>query len=166
MTAPLVRFLDAGPDAVSAETFLPGVRAEDVYALVSSPRRHHELDGGENVRHQISGPEHPAEGESTSQAMRLYGIPYTTTATVLRAEPGRAFVWRMVGDHTWGFELFPETDDAGREGVRVRETFDASEARAFGIPLAPVYKLDGGFARNRRSIALTLSRLHRLFDAR
>lgn len=159
---PLVRFLDLGPDAVGAQTVLPGVRADDVYAMVSTPRRHHELDGGGTVRAQIEGPEHPGVGESTTQAMKLYGIPYRMTATVVRAQPDRAFAWRMPGGHTWAWEIEP-AGPSPQDGILVREVFDASAARLLGLPLAPVYRLDGGFARNRRSIALTLSRLHRLF---
>lgn len=164
MTQPMIQFLDRGRDAIAAETFLPGVRAAEVYAVVSSPSRHHELDGGQNVKHQTSGPEHPQVGESTQQAMRLYGIPYSTTATVVRAEQDRAFAWEMSTRHVWSWEFFEEEQE-GRPGVRVRETFDASRARFLGLPVAGIFRADGGFARNRRSIALTLARLHRTFPS-
>jgi hypothetical protein len=159
MSEPLVRFLPAPRDAIRAETTLRHAAPAEVYELISQPARHHELDGAGTVRRQVRGPRYPAEGESTTQSMRLYGIPYAITATVTRAEPGRAFAWRMPTGHTWTWEI-----EAGEEGgVVVRETFDASGSRAAGVPLAPVFRLNGAFRRNREGIARSLANLHRTF---
>lgn len=166
--APLVRFLPTHRDVVSAQTVLPGVEAGQVWDLVSRPRRHAELDGGGNVRGLIDGPEAPEVGQSTVQRMRLYGILYRMRATVIRREPERAFAWVMPGGHTWAWEILPAGDPEGdsAEAITVRCTFDAAAARVLGLPLAPLYRLDGGFAHNRRSIALSLARLHRTFPPR
>ncbi|MCP3426591.1 polyketide cyclase [Rothia sp. AR01] len=158
MSEPLVRFLPTSRDVISAETTLSGTSAAEVYELVSQPRRHHELDGAGTVRHQVRGPERPGEGEATTQFMRLYGIPYTITAHVVRAERDRAFAWRMPTGHTWAWEMEPAGDD-----VVVRETFDASGARALGLPLARAFRLGGAFRRNREGIARSLAALHRTF---
>ena len=158
MTQPKVRFLDVPSSVISAETILPGVEPEKVYALVSNPFRHHELDGSGSVQGQISGPEAPGEGETFRQSMRLYGIPYTATSTVYRAEPNRAFGWRRPTGFTWTWEMEP-TD----EGTLVREAFDASHASIAGLPLAGALRMAGAFQRNRRGIATSLSRLSRRF---
>lgn len=158
MTQPLVRFLDTSPSVISAETVLRAATPEEVYALVSDPFRHCELDGAGTVQGQISGSTTPAVGDTFRQSMRLYGIPYAITSRVCRAEPNRAFAWRMPTGHTWTWEIEPT-----EEGTLVRETFDASHASALGIPLAGFFRLNGSFARNRRGIAQSLSRLSRTF---
>lgn len=157
MNNQLVRFLDCPADVIAAETVLPSVSPEAVYALVSDPFRHCELDGSGTVRRQIAGPETPGVGDRVTQFMRLYGIPYRMTSTIVRAEPGRAFAWRMPTGHTWTWEMAP-TD----EGTVVRETFDASSARFLGLPLARIFRWNGSFARNRRGIATSLAGLHRV----
>lgn len=156
MSNSLVRFLDSPAEVIAAETILSKTSPESVYALVSDPFRHCELDGSGTVQRQISGPERPSVGDRVTQFMRLYGIPYRISLTVTRAEPNRAFAWRMPTGHTWTWEM--ESID---EGTLVRETFDASPARFLGLPLAGIFRLNGSFARNRRGIATSLARLHR-----
>ena len=167
---PLVTFLDTPRDVITAQTVLRGVPAERIYALISNPRRHCELDGTGSVRGLIRGPQHPQVGESTTQHMRMFGIPYRMTATVITAEPNRAFAWRMPTGHVWRWEILPASVTGAGEGTEyeeagliVRETFDASQARLLGLPLAGAFRLNGAFARNRKGIATSLARLHRTF---
>ena len=139
---PLITFLDTDDDVITAQTVVHGASAEEIYALISNPRRHHELDGSGTVRRQVKGPEHPGVGEKTTQHMRMFGIPYRMTSTVTRAEPGRAFAWRMPTGHLWSWEILPASvtgagEGHGHEGAGliIRETFDASQARLFGRAL-------------------------------
>lgn len=168
---PLITFLDTDDDVITAQTVVHGASAEEIYALISNPRRHHELDGSGTVRRQVKGPEHPGVGEKTTQHMRMFGIPYRMTSTVTRAEPGRAFAWRMPTGHLWSWEILPASvtgagEGHGHEGAGliIRETFDASQARLFGLPLAGLFRLNGAFTRNREGIAKSLARMHRRFS--
>jgi hypothetical protein len=157
MYIPAVRFLDAPRNVISAETVLEASDPQSVYDLVSDVSRHSRLDGSGTVQRRIAGPERADVGDRVTQSMRLYGIPYRISFTVTRAEPGRAFAWRMPTGHTWTWEVEP----AEGGGVLVRETFDARPARLLGLPLAGIFRLNGSFARNRKGIATSLARLHR-----
>ena len=89
------------------------------------------------------------------------GFPYRMSPTVVRAEKNQILSWRMPADHYWTWEIADNHDGT----VTVRETWDASEAKIFGfIPAAPVFRMVGAFARNRRNIALSLAKLHRTFE--
>ena len=160
MTTAQIKFLETDPAMISAETTLRAA-ASDVYALIADPARHTELDGGGSVRGLVSGdtPE-LREGDTFTEKMFL-GIPYRMSPTVVRAEKNQILSWRMPADHYWTWEIADNHDGT----VTVRETWDASEAKIFGfIPVAPVFRTVGAFARNRRNIALSLAKLHRTFE--
>lgn len=154
-----VTFLQTPPTVISACTVV-SASAQDVYALVSNPARHHQLDGGGNVIELRAGKARRVEvGDTFTQSMKL-GIPYTMTSTVTRADPPHAVTWSMPTGHTWAWEI----EDNGDGTVTVTETFDATHAKAGSFALAPVFKALGSFARNRKNIALSLSKLQRTFS--
>lgn len=159
MTVPLVKFLETDRNVIAAETTLTA-RAEDVYALVANPARHAELDGGGTIQNLSKGEDAEfKEGDTFSQKMVL-GITYTLPMTVTRAEKNRAVTWLHPGKHTWAWDIFDNNDGT----VTVRETFDARNSVIAGIPLYKLYHLLGSFSANRKNIALSLAKLHRIFS--
>lgn len=154
-----VTFLDTPPAIISAETLVEA-SAEEIYALISHPARHHELDGGGTVISLKDGDTHRVQvGDRFTQKMKL-GVPYTMTSTVIRAEENRAITWQMPAGHTWAWEIF----DQGNGTCLVRETFDSTGVKLPGGWGQKVYSKLGMYARNRKNIALSLSKLQHAFD--
>ena len=82
MASEPVTTVDAGPHKVSRRVVV-NAPAADVFALVSNPHRHPELDGSGTVRDTpVSGPETLTRGARFSVGMKQYGVPYKITSTV------------------------------------------------------------------------------------
>lgn len=128
--------------------------AEQIFAVISDPRRHPEIDGSGTVRDSIKGPERLQLGSKFSMDMKL-GVPYRMANTVVEFEQDRLIAWHHYGRHRWRYELEPLSD--GR--TLVRETFDWSTAR---IP--KVIELMGAPARNEPGMVKTLERLAALVE--
>lgn len=123
--------------------------AEQIFAVLSDPRRHADIDGSGTVRSSIKGPERLQLGSKFSMDMKL-GVPYRISSTVVEFEPDRRIAWCHYGKHRWRYELEPLSD--GR--TLVRETFDWSTA------IVPkVIELIGAPARNEPGMVKTLERL-------
>lgn len=109
--------------------------AEEVFAFVSRPASHPEISGDESVNGERHGPEQlSAVGDKFGMSMKMYGLPYRITNTVVEFEPGRKIAWCHPGKHRWRWEVeaLPEG------GSRVTETFDMGPS-----PLKPVLKVMG-----------------------
>jgi uncharacterized protein YndB with AHSA1/START domain len=136
---------------VSASTTI-AAPPEVVFAIVSDPHQHPRIDGSGSVQGLVEGPERLVRGAQFHVSMRLFGLPYKITNTVVEYEPDRRIAWRHFGGHRWRYELEPTADG----GTEVVETFDYS--RYTGLSRAFVERL--GFPeRNRRGIEGTLLRL-------
>ena len=127
--------------------------ADQVFALLSDPRRHADFDGSGSVKANIKGPTCLALGDRFGMRMRL-GIPYTITNEVVEFEQDRLIGWRHVGHHVWRYELESEGT-----GTKVTETFDWSTSRS----PAAMEKLKYP-QKNAVSIEKTLERLKRLAE--
>ncbi len=90
--------------------------------------------------------------------MRMFGLPYRISNSVVEFEQGRLIAWRHFGGHRWRYELEPTADG----GTRVTETFDYS--RYGSLPAAGL-RLAGFPERNRAGIAATLVRLEAAAEA-
>lgn len=133
----------------------PGV----VFSILADPRQHQRIDGSGSVRGMVTGPDRlRATGDRFGVAMRLFGVPYRISNTVVELEPDRRIAWRHVGAHRWRYELRPTAE---RRTV-VTETWDASRYRPAAFRLLA---LAGFPARNRRGIAATLERLKAAAEA-
>lgn len=124
--------------------------AEELFALVANPHRHHELDGSGTVRDAAEGPELLAEGDRFTVRMKMYGLPYMIASTATKVEPDKVVEWRHPGGHRWRYEFQP----LGPSETRVTETFDYHESR-----VAKLYEMFGFPARNAAGIEQTLARL-------
>jgi uncharacterized protein YndB with AHSA1/START domain len=122
-----------------------------VFAIVTNPHQHPRIDGSGSVRSLIAGPDHVTKGDTFHVSMRLFGVPYTITNTVVEYEPDRRIAWRHFGGHRWRYELL-----ATRDGTRVTETFDYSR---YNLLWRTLIEAAGFPRRNREGIQATLVRL-------
>jgi len=128
-------------DVVSVERVIPAP-AESIFAVISDPNRHQEIDGSGTVREAKDAPSgHLALGSTFGMHMKL-GIPYSMVSTVIEYEENRRLAWQtrgpgllgtLVGGRIWRYELEPVDG-----GTLVRESWDLSEERvkAFVRPIA------------------------------
>lgn len=130
-----------------------------VFAILSDPREHARIDGSGSVGAVIDAPERLAgKGDVFAVRMRMFGLPYRISNTVVEFDPDRRIAWRHFGAHRWRYLLEP-TDDGG---TTVTETFDYSRYNAGG---RVVLRRTGTLARNRRGIEQTLVRLKHAAEA-
>lgn len=122
-----------------------------VFAIVADPHQHPRIDGSGSVLGLVEGPDHVTKGDTFHVSMRLFGVPYTITNSVVEYEPDRRIAWRHFGGHRWRYELEPSG-----EGTRVTETFDYSRYNLLWRTLIEVTGFPG---RNREGIEGTLVRL-------
>ena len=128
--------------------------ADELFALVANPHRHHELDGSGTVRDQAEGPERLEVGDRFTVHMKMYGLPYTITSRVTRIEPGRVVEWQHPGGHRWRYEF----ESLRPSETRVTETFDYRDCR-----VARGYELLRVPQRNDSGIKQTLEKLARRY---
>lgn len=108
---------------------------EEVFAFICRPKNHPEISGDDSVKGDRHGPEQlAAVGDKFGMAMKMYGLPYRITNTVVEFEPGKTVAWCHPGKHRWRWTV--EARPEG--GSRVTETFDMSSS-----PLKPVLKIMG-----------------------
>lgn len=118
--------------------------AEDVFEFVSRPANHAAISGDESVQGERHGPEQlTAEGQKFGMRMKMFGLPYRITNTVVEYEAGRRIAWCHPGKHRWRWEVEP--DPAG--GCTVTETFDMSTS-----PIKPALRLMGYPAGHQRNV--------------
>ncbi len=135
---------------VSASADVDAPPAE-VFAYISRPANHPEISGDASVKGDRHGPEQLAGlGDKFGMSMKMYGLPYRITNTVVEFEAGKQIAWCHPGKHRWRWTV--EARPEG--GSRVTETFDMSTSPA---PMKPVLRLMGypkGHADNvERSVA-------------
>jgi len=145
--------VDGGPRQVSRSVEVEAPAAE-LYALVSDPRRHHELDGSGTVRQNIQMPSNLVVGSKFSTKMKMFGLPYRITSTVTALKPGELFEWRHPVGHRWRWEF----ESLSPTRTRVTETFDHRNAGAIKNALN-FYTVNGAHRLNAAGIEATLAKL-------
>lgn len=152
-----VNIVDAGPRKISrsAEVNAP---ADEIFAIVADPRRHHELDGSGTVLDAIEGPERLSAGATFSVKMKQYGVPYRITSQVTDFIDGRLIEWRHPLGHRWQWELTPLTERT----TLVTETFDYSH---LGAAKVNGLKWFGSLRHNAAGIEATLRQLQVKYSA-
>ncbi len=109
--------------------------AGEVFAYLCRPVNHPEISGDGSVKGDRHGPETlTGIGDTFGMSMKMYGLPYRITNTVVEYEPARLIAWCHPGKHRWRWEV--ESEEGG--GCTVTETFDMSTS-----PLKPVLRLMG-----------------------
>lgn len=118
--------------SASAEVDAP---PEEVFAFICRPANHPEISGDESVKGERHGPEMlTAEGDKFGMKMKMYGLPYRITNTVVEFEAGKKIAWCHPGKHRWRWEV----EALPKGGSRVTETFDMSTS-----PIKPALRLMG-----------------------
>ncbi|MDS2172809.1 MULTISPECIES: SRPBCC family protein [unclassified Nesterenkonia] len=147
--------VERGPQVI-AHCIRVEASAEELYAIIANPHRHHELDGSGTVRTTAIGPRELQPGDRFRVDMRKYGIPYAITMHTTRAQPHRVVEWRHPGGHRWRWELEPADDG----GTLVTESYDFSGQAA---PLRKALEIAGVHRENDGGIRASLQRLHDRF---
>ena len=119
----LAQILETGKEEVKAARILINAPAEKIFAILSNPHRHKEIDGTKTIQENISGPDKLVLGSKFGMKMRL-GINYRIQNTVVEYEENSLIGWRHLGRWIWRYELV----NIGPQMTQVTETFDASRA--------------------------------------
>jgi uncharacterized protein YndB with AHSA1/START domain len=150
--------VDTGPNQVS-RTVEVRASAAELFALVSDPRRHHELDGSGTVGDTIDGPDHLVPGARFSTKMRVFGLPYHLTSTVVAVEPDALVEWSHPAGHHWRWEFAAVSPTL----TQVTETFDFRDTGPLKNRLH-FYQRTGLVKRNTAGIEATLTKLRDRFE--
>ena len=127
---------------------------EAIFAIVSSPAGHVQIDGSGSVRESIEGPDQLALGDRFRMDMKM-GVPYKMWSTVVEFEQDRLIAWAHFGKHRWRFELEPQGD-----ATMVTHTFDWSTA------ISPKFiELMGYPKKHPANLEATLERLAAVVEA-
>jgi uncharacterized protein YndB with AHSA1/START domain len=148
---------------VSVERVIP-TSAEAIFALLSDPSRHAEIDGsGTVVETRGAPPERLALGSEFGMSMR-YFVPYAMKSRVVEYDENRRIAWqtvpvykgseRFAGGRIWRYELEPVEG-----GTLVRETWDISQEKPLFKPLVARTK-----DKTRENIARSLERLEQVLS--
>ena len=119
----LALILETGKEEVKAARIVINAPAEKIFAILSNPHRHKEIDGTKTIQENISGPDKLVLGSKFGMKMRL-GINYRIQNTVVEYEENSLIGWRHLGRWIWRYELV----NIGPQITQVTETFDASRA--------------------------------------
>jgi hypothetical protein len=119
----LAQILDTGKEEVKSARIVINAPAEKIFAILSNPHRHKEIDGTKTIQENISGPDKLVLGSKFGMKMRL-GINYRIQNTVVEYEENSLIGWRHFGRWIWRYELV----NIGSQMTQVTETFDASRA--------------------------------------
>jgi hypothetical protein len=115
--------LDTGNKKIRSARIVINAPAEKIFALLSNPRRHKEIDGSSTIQENISGPEKLVLGSKFGMKMHL-GVNYQILNTVVEYSENSLIAWRHLGRWIWRYELVK----LGLNLTQVTETFDASRA--------------------------------------
>lgn len=122
-------------DLTASASAVVDAPADEVFAFISRPANHPEISGDESVKGTRHGPEQlTGEGDKFGMSMKMFGLPYRITNTVVEFEAGQKIAWCHPGKHRWRWEV--ETLPEG--GTRVTETFDMTPS-----PIKPALRLMG-----------------------
>jgi len=119
----LAQILETGKEEVKSARIVINAPAEKIFAILSNPHRHKEIDGTKTIQENISGPDKLVLGSKFGMKMRL-GINYRIQNTVVEYEENSLIGWRHLGRWIWRYELV----NIGPQMTQVTETFDASRA--------------------------------------
>ena len=115
--------LETGNPKIKSARIIIQASPTTIFAILSNPKRHREIDGSSTITENISGPEELVLGSKFGMKMHL-GINYRIMNTVVEYERDTLIAWRHLGRWRWRYELV----DLGNGSTQVTETFDATNA--------------------------------------
>jgi hypothetical protein len=115
--------LETGNEQIKSARIVISASPEKIFAILSNPHRHKEIDGSKTIQENISGPEKLVLGSKFGMKMHL-GVDYRIRNTVVEYEENKLIAWRHLGRWIWRYELV----NIGPQTTQVTETFDASRA--------------------------------------
>lgn len=115
--------LNTGNPKIKRARITINAPAEKIFAILSDPRRHQEIDGSNTIQANISGPDQLVQGSKFGMQMHL-GIDYKILNTVVEYEKNTLIAWRHLGRWRWRYELISVSPST----TEVIETFDGTFA--------------------------------------
>jgi uncharacterized protein YndB with AHSA1/START domain len=113
---------DAGTDGVDGvirRTVEIAAGPSEIFALLTDPARHPELDGSNTVVGPLGAGGKLYLGRKFTMRMKNI-LPYVIPNTVVEFETDRRIAWQHIAGHIWRWEL----TDLGDGRTRVTETWD------------------------------------------
>lgn len=151
----MIEKIDAGKNQVSRRAVI-NASASAIFDLIANPHRHHELDGSGTVGENITGPERVALGDEFRTHMKMFGMKYSTTSTIIQFEENRLIEWQVGKVARWRYELRVIDENT----TEVTETWDVRH-----VPFAKMLYLTGMAGRNAKGIEATLRQLQERFPS-
>ena len=143
--------LETGNEQVKSARIVINAPAEKIFAVLSNPHRHKEIDGSATIQENISGPDKLILGSKFGMKMHL-GIDYQIRNTVVEYKENELIAWRHLGRWIWRYELV----NIGPQTTQVTETFDASRAPLIAKAWLSFRK---AYPWTQKAVAKTLVRL-------
>ena len=143
--------LDTGNEQIKSARIVINASAEKIFALLSNPHRHKEIDGSQTIQENFSGPDKLILGSKFGMKMHL-GVDYRIHNTVVEYKENTLIAWRHVGRWIWRYELV----SIGPQVTQVTETFDASRAPLISQAWLSLRK---AYPWTQKAVAKTLVRL-------
>jgi hypothetical protein len=147
----LAEILETGNETIKSARIVINAPAEKIFAILSNPHRHKEIDGSHTIQENISGPDKLFLGSKFGMKMRL-GVNYRIKNTVVEYQENSLIAWRHVGRWIWRYELV----NIGPQMTQVTETFDASRAPLIAKAWLSLRK---AYPWTQRAVAKTLVQL-------
>jgi hypothetical protein len=143
--------LETGNEQIKSARIVINAPAEKIFAVLSNPHRHKEIDGSATIQENISGPDKLILGSKFGMKMHL-GIDYQIRNTVVEYKENELIAWRHLGRWIWRYELV----NIGPQTTQVTETFDASRAPLIAKAWLSFRK---AYPWTQKAVAKTLVRL-------
>ncbi len=143
--------LETGNEKIKSARIVINAPAEKIFAILSNPHRHKEIDGSATIQENISGPDKLVLGSKFGMKMHL-GIDYRIRNTVVEYKENELIAWRHLGRWVWRYELV----NIGPQMTQVTETFDASRAPLIAKTWLSLRK---AYPWTQKAVAKTLVRL-------
>lgn len=147
----LAEILETGNEQIKSARIVINAPAEKIFAILSNPHRHKEIDGSHTIQENISGPDKLVLGSKFGMKMRL-GVNYRIKNTVVEYQENSLIAWRHLGRWIWRYELV----NIGPQMTQVTETFDASRAPLIAKAWLSLRK---AYPWTQRAVAKTLVQL-------
>lgn len=143
--------VETGNEKIKSARIVINAPAEKIFAILTDPRRHKEIDGSSTIQENISGPDKLVLGSKFGMQMHL-GIDYRIRNTVVEYRENQLIAWRHLGRWIWRYELV----NIGPQQTQVTETFDASRAPLIAKAWLSFRK---AYPWTQKAVAKTLVRL-------